>query len=269
MHSVEIRSHKLLVPSTWNELTPGQLIYICRLFSVNMTVTEFKVSVLHKWLSVKKRLWHYLSAENVYYLSQCANFLLEEVNLTKALIKTIRLKRFPFTRFYGPADELSTSTFGEFTKAQVRYEQFSRTRDPEQLNELVAILFRRKRFFWWIIRHFSENSDPRVRLWDRTLPKRAKQIASLPYEVKYAVFLFISGVMASLPEKFPNVYRTKPSTTASAGNNWSTLIISLADGKTDDESLDRILNSNLYNVMLGLEHKSIEYFDFIKKYPDQ
>jgi hypothetical protein len=149
----------------------------------------------------------------------------------------------------------------------VRYEQYCQTKNPDSLNELVAILYRRKRLFWFINRHFTESPDPRVRFWDRTLLARTRHIASIPDETKYAIFLFFSGVMGSLPATFPNVYKPKPSSKTTGQNSWSTLIISLADGKTDDESLNRIMNSNLYNVFLGMEQKSIEYFEFLKKHP--
>jgi len=263
MHHVQIGKHSVQIPSSWNELSKDEFIYACRMFSSQTTLLEFRVAMLHKFLSINRRLWHFLAASDVYNLSQAADFLLDEVTLTRSLIKTIRLRKFPFTRLHGPSDSLSYCTFGEFTKAQVRYEKYSETKNESALNELVAILYRPKKPFWFIRRHFCENEDCRVKYWDRTLHGRSKGIALLPLELKYGVFLFFSGVMASLPARFPNLYRPKDSESSHTDKNWSTLIISLSEGKTDDASLDRILNSNLYNVMLGLEQKSIEYFEFI------
>jgi hypothetical protein len=267
MNQVYIDHVSRSLPSSWNELTRKQLILVSSLFNKGVTQVEFRVRLLFKFLNIKTRLWKTIPADDMHGLGQSLNFLLEKVTLTKALIPTIRLTRFPWVRYYGPMDGMETSTFGEFTKAQVRYEQYDRTHEPAILDELVAILFRRKKTLWCIRRHFVETTDPRVRFMDRTLPIRAKKMARLPHEIKYAVYLFFSGVYGSLPERFPNVYRSKPSSSGDKNSGWATLIISLADGKTDDESLERIMNSNLYNVFMGLEQKSIEYFEFIKKYP--
>ncbi|MDP1624109.1 MAG: hypothetical protein Q8M08_17435 [Bacteroidales bacterium] len=267
MHQVQINDVKRSLPSSWNELTRKQLIMVSRSFNNKLTAVEFKVQLLFRFLRIGNRLWKSIPADEMHGLSISLNYLLEKVSLTNALISSIRIKRFPWVRYYGPSDAMETSTFGEFTKAQVRYEEYDLTHDTAKLDELVAVLFRRKKSFWFIRRHFCESTDPRVRFIDRTLPIRAKKLASLPHELKYSIFLFFSGVYGSLPDKFPHVYRHKSSSANDKSTGWATLIISLADGKTDDESLDRIMNSNLYNVFLGLEQKAIEYFEFIKKYP--
>jgi hypothetical protein len=36
------------------------------------------------------------------------------------------------------------------------------------------------------------------------------------------------------------------------GNSRATLIISLADGRTEEKSLERVINFNLYKVLIGL-----------------
>jgi hypothetical protein len=267
MHKVLINNVERSLPSCWNELSRKQLLFVSNLFHTKISAAEFKVHLLFKFLRIKNCLWKTIPATDMYGLSLSMNFLLDKVTLTKALITSIRANRLPWFRYFGPLDGMESSTFGEFTKAQVRYEQYDLARDPAKLDELIAILFRRKKSFWFIRRHFSDSTDPRIRFIDRTLPIRAKTIASLPQAVKYSIFLFFSGVYGSLPDKFPNVYRPKPGSSNDKNSGWATLIISLAEGKTDDESLDRIMNSNMYNVFMGLEQKSIEYFEFLKKYP--
>ncbi len=264
----EVRIDKVVryLPTTWDELTAEQLRFACSLFNLPLTTIQFKLSLLFKFLKVKVKLWNTISGEDAYFMCETLNFILDEVKLTKALVKSIRSPRFPWIRYYGPSDGMVDCTFGEFTKAQVRYEQYGKTSDPAVLDEMVAILFRRKKLFWFIQRHFLESPDPRARFMDRTLAGRAKGISPVDPAIKKAVMLFFSGVQSTLPAKFPHVYKEKP---GKKGDNsgWSNLIISLADGKTDDQSLDRVMNSNLYNVFLGLEQKSIEYFEFLKKYP--
>ena len=267
MNRVEIGKTIRTIPSTWDELTRKQLLLVSSFFNSGLTVAEFKVKLLFNFLRLKKKTERTISVEDAYFLGETLNFLLSEVRLTKSLVQSIRSKRFPWLRYHGPCDGMADCTFGEFTKAQVRFEAYSKTKDPAMLDEMVAVLFRQKRFLWFIRRHFVESSDKRVKFIDRTLADRAKTISKVNDAEKYAIMLFVSGVQTSLPERFPNVYRSKPSSSTTKAGGWDTLIISLADGKTDDQSLERVMNSNMYNVFLGLEQKSIEYFDFIKKYP--
>ena len=166
-------------------------------------------------------------------------------------------------RYHGPADGMKDCSFGEFTRVQMKVEDYSKSGDDKDLDELVATLYRRRRPLWFIRRRFVATSDCRRRFIEKDLPARMKKMSRAPHAEKYAVFLFVMGVMGSLPEKFPNVYRKKGERDQ-AGGGWASLIISLADGKTDDESLDRVFYSNMYNVFMGLEQKAIEYFQFLK-----
>ena len=267
MNQVTVNNVSRSLPSSWNELTYRQLLQVCSMFSLGVQASHFKLGLLMKFLGLKKRLWKKVDPQDAYFLCESLNFLLEDVTLTKALVKSIRMSRFPWTRLYGPADSMIESTFGEFTKAQVRYELYDLKKDPAILDEMIAVLFRPKRSFWWLRRHLVESPDPRRRFIDRTLSKRARAISPVDPAIKQAIFMYFSGVQKSLPDQFPNVYKKKPGDDKSKSGGWSTLIISLADGKTDDQSLDRVLHSNLYNVFMGLEQKSIEYFEFLKNHP--
>lgn len=82
--------------------------------------------------------------------------------------------------------------------------------------------------------------------------------------VKYSVYLFFNGVLNSLPALYPYVYRQKDEHD-SQDTGWASLIISLAEGKTDDKSLETVMNSNLYNVFIGLNKKAREYHEYLDK----
>jgi len=81
---------------------------------------------------------------------------------------------------------------------------------------------------------------------------------------KASVFLFFTGVLNSLTGLYPYVYHHKDET-ADPDSGWVSLIISIADGKTDDKSLETVMNSNLYNVFIGLNKKAMEYHDYLSK----
>ena len=167
-------------------------------------------------------------------------------------------------KYVGPSDAMMNCTFGEFTMANSLLDSFSSSKDQKYLDEMVAVLYRPKKWFWFIRKYFTDNQDPRKKFVNRSLKKRSGIMASVDYHVKYSVFLFFSGVLNSLPDLYPYVYQQKGDS-GSEDNGWASLIISLADGKTDDKSLETIMNSNLYNVLIGLNKKSKEYHEYMSK----
>ncbi len=265
MNSVQIGYIHRQLPSSWNELSRKQLITLARLYSKGLSVIDFKVRLLFAFLNVKWRIFKTIGDENVYCLGETLSFLLKSVSLTKNPIRRIYSKSLLRIRCYhGPDDAMMNCSFGEFTKAQIRMDAYNTTKDQKYIDELVAILFRPKKILWFLRKHFTESTDKRVRYMDRTLAKRTRWIAGIDKGIKLGIFLFFSGVVASLPPRFPNVYKTKGEGGAQS-NGMADLIISLADGKADDESLNRVMNSNMYNVFIGLEQKAKEYFNFIDK----
>ena len=261
MNQVKIDSISRNLPSSWNELTKYQLIFISKMLRKGLSIVDFKVSTLFEFLSVKMKVFQRINSEDAWGLFKTLDFLLSEVTLTRNLIPVIRSGLF---KYLGPSDGLLYCTFGEFTQAHTRFEQYVETKSSSALDELVAILYRPKKFGWVIRRYFTDSPDPRLRFKERSFKRRIRKIRKVDPLIKYSVFLFFSGCLNSLPKQFPNVYRKKEDTASSAGG-WISLIISLADGKTDNHSIDLVVNSNLYNVFLGLEQKSIEYFEYLDK----
>ena len=268
MVEVLIDNKKRFLPSRWNELTRDQLIYVCSIFGKYGTLASFQVNILRKFLSLGLKQFKKIAPDDVIFLSESFSFLQNDVTLTRCLVKSIRVPRFPWNRYTGPTDNMSECTFGEFIKAQVRYEQYASAPDARALDELAAILYRPRKWFWWIRKHFTESNDPRQRFMDKNLPARAGRMSRVDHATKYSVFLFLSGIQASLMEKFPNVYRQSGGSDKRELSGWASLVISLADGKTDDASLNCIMNSNLYNVFFGLEKKSIDYYELKRKFPE-
>jgi hypothetical protein len=256
MNIVEIGSIKRELPSKWDELTKKQLIFVSNLFSRKLPVTEFKIRALANFLNIKKRLLTKINNEDAYFLAETTNFLITHVDLTQNKIPRVRTGR---KWYYGPDDGMGYCTFGEFIKVQLSYEAYIKSKDDHCLNEIAAILYRQKKFVWFIRKHFTSSSDPRIKLMDRTLPVCTKQMARVNKDVKYSIFLFVSGVLGSLPARFPNIYRQKNGI-GDENLGWASLVIGLANGNTDDESIDRVMNSNMYNVFMGMEQKAIDYF---------
>ena len=266
MNTIQIDTIKRQFPSSWNELSRQQLLEVSRKFLARITAADFKMGLLKAFLQLKKSYLRSIDAEDVFFLGETLNFLLDANKLTINLIRRIYIKRWAGIRMYcGPDDSMKSCTFGEFIKADQKKDAYSTSKNERDMDALVAILYRPRKPLWFIRRHFTENTDPRRRFIDRTLDKRTDMMKYVPPEIKFAVILFFNGVLESLPEKFPHVFRKKADQDEDT-LGWAGLVISLADGKTDDESLNKIMDSNMYNVFLGLEHKALEYYKFKKKY---
>ncbi|NCA76933.1 MAG: hypothetical protein EOM90_11400 [Alphaproteobacteria bacterium] len=261
MNEVQIDDQHRSLPSIWNELSRKQLIYVSRLFNGKLNLFEFRVKVLQEFLSVKRKTFRRIEPEDAYFLSETLDFLTKEVNLTRNVIPVIRTG---LRKYYGPSDAMSNCTFGEFTLTSSVLDEYHKSGCEDHLDQLVAILYRPKKVFWFIRRHFTDHQDPRVRFMNRSLKRRAGRMAKVDHCIKHSVLLFFTGVLNSLPALYPYVYRQKDETD-SQDNGWASLIISLADGKTDDKSLETIMNSNLYNVFIGLNKKAREYHEYLDK----
>lgn len=261
MNQVQIDHFHRSLPSAWNELTGRQLLYVSRLFQEKLTIADFRVRVLREFLSVKTKVFRRIDPEDAFVLCDTLDFLTKELNLTRNVIPVIKTGT---KKYYGPADAMTNCTFGEFTLASLALEEYHKSGDENHLDQLVAILYRPKKTFWFIKRHFTDHQDPRVRFMNRSLKKRTTKMAKVDQCIKYSVSLFFSGVLNSLTSLYPYVYRQNDDFN-SQDNGWATLIISLADGKTDDKSLETVMNSNLYNVFIGLNKKAREYQEFLDK----
>jgi hypothetical protein len=261
MNQVEIDGRTYFTPSDWNELTKKQVFFVSRLFQGQLSIVDFKLRALFDFLSVRPKVIKRIHPEDVYFLCESLDFLFKGVSLTKNLLPVLRTGR---RKYFGPADAMMNCTFGEFTMANSLLDSFSKTKEQEYLDEMVAVMYRPRKWFWFIRKSFTDNQDPRKRLVNRTLKKRCRDISQVDYEIKYSVFLFFSGVLNSLPLLYPYVYQQQGESRGE-DNGWASLIISLADGKTDDKSLETVMNSNLYNVFIGLNKKAKEYHEYMSK----
>ncbi len=261
MNQVQIDNIRRSLPSTWNELTREQLLYVSRLFTSKLPLVEFRVKALFEFLSVRRKTLKRIAPEDAYTLCESLDFLNKEVTLTRNLLPVIRAG---LKNYFGPADAMVYCTFGEFTLVCSTLDEYQKTGELKSLDQLVAILYRPQKFFWSIRKYFTDNQDPRAKFMNRTLKKRARKLARVDHCIRYSVYLFFNGILNSLPALYPYVYKQKDQAD-SQDNGWASLIISLADGKTDDKSLETVMNSNLYNVFIGLNKKAREYYEYLDK----
>lgn len=150
------------VPGSWSEMTPKQVRGVFRIFERCLrrgeSPLDFNVRVLWMLLGVRRTVKGWFTDifngsssvrdENVYRM--CETFLgflfsEESAALTfDSVANPMPVVRSGLVRLYGPGELLQDLTFGEFRHASAAINRFFRSREPEDLDECIAFLYRRR-----------------------------------------------------------------------------------------------------------------------------
>ena len=102
-----------------------------------------------------------IALEQISLISELCESFFEEVQQDGKTIKTFKLN---FTRnfipkicgrYYGPADAFQDLTFCEYRIAHGFFAEYARNGKPDDLNKLIAVLYRPRKRFYWLIKHFA------------------------------------------------------------------------------------------------------------------
>ena len=150
------------VPGSWREMTPEQVRGVFRIFERCLrrgeSPLDFNVRVLWMLLGVRRTVKGWFADifngsssvrdENVYRM--CETFLgflfsEESAALTfDSVANPMPVVRLGLVRLYGPGELLQDLTFGEFRHASAAINRFFRSHEPEDLDECIAFLYRRR-----------------------------------------------------------------------------------------------------------------------------
>lgn len=150
------------VPGSWSEMTPKQVREVFRIFEWCLkhgkSPLDFNVRVLWMLLGVRRTVKGWFTDifngsssvrdENVYRM--CEKFLgflfsEESAALTfDSVVNPMPVVRSGLVRLYGPGELLQDLTFGEFRHASAAINRFFRSHEPEDLDECIAFLYRRR-----------------------------------------------------------------------------------------------------------------------------
>lgn len=150
------------VPGSWSEMTPEQVRGVFRIFDRCLrrgeSPLDFNVRVLWMLLGVRRTVKGWFTDifngsssvrdENVYRM--CETFLgflfsEESAALTfDSVANPMPVVRSGLVRLYGPGELLQDLTFGEFRHASAAINRFFRSHEPEDLDECIAFLYRRR-----------------------------------------------------------------------------------------------------------------------------
>lgn len=253
MHKVELKYKKKvltrLIPSSWNELSMRQVRFAARLMLKKTSVFNFCLFSLIKFLRIPHRWLRCIDGETMYILSEKTHFLLEENTFTVNLFPVLKIKG---RRYYGPASNLYDITLIEYAKAETRFIKYSETNDRKYLNELIAILWRPRKFFFF----------KRYKYDDRFI-NNADSISRLPEDITFSIFLFFYGCRNYIIQSFPHVFIKTEDDATTENFGWAGLINDLAGTKFGD--IDKTSDTYLYTILLYLEQCAMREIENRKK----
>jgi hypothetical protein len=263
-----------IVPGSFNELTRHQLIKLAGIVNVNIEAGKKKLHVLMALLNVGRNpfttfLFRFrIKAPHVVDMFPAAEWALKDPDLTKQLIPSIRIP-YSFKKLYGPADHMKNLVFIEFIKAENNYNKFRKTGKIENLDNLVAILYRPKKENYEPTSP-NHDGDIRERYNDYTFELRAKQIRRLDIRIKLAIMMHFYGSRQFIigRKQFSHVFtsETKGKVEKSEGKyTWENVLTDLAEHV---QYIDDVAYTHLYTVLILINdkiHKNKEQMKAIKK----
>jgi hypothetical protein len=156
--------------------------------------------------------------------------------------------------FEGPADKLSTSTFGEFILAEAAFSSWAKSGSDQQLDRLCAILYRPKKPFWQLL-SAEFDGDRRVKLNSNMLADRAKAFSKAPQGFKLAVAAYFAGSLEAMASSFPRLFQKASKDAKPSKAIWMKAAARLANGLPN---YDAILKTRLSLALFQLSELAEE-----------
>lgn len=297
MHRIEIPDRGIVheFPSDIEEMTQEQFVFFIELVlqyvNAKISLGEFKNRLILKLLNVKHNFKYFILDEEereqihaeMFRLSELCDSFFEEIEQEGQKVRAFKLN---FTRqffpvicgnLYGPEAALSDATFCEYRLAHGYYAAYQNSKSEEDLNRLIAVLYRPGRPLWWL-RRFLPGFDgqKRVRIRSNSNPllleHRAKKIAGLPFAVRYGILLWFAGceyflihgtvMVEGRPIDLSIIYDTDGESSDSPDIGLIGILYTLAESKVFG-SIEETDNQGLYDVMIRLyqlvrQSKSLE-----------
>lgn len=263
MNSIAIGNINKLTPSTWNELTPRQLLYIgsqwqgwkyielskqkgidraksraIEFTRITLTQQLLEINPLNIF-SKQTRAFNSITPDQMIDLLKTTDFVFNENTLTENKFNRIG-------KLYGPRSELKYMRIGEFAYTETAFLRYHNTGKAEHLNNLCAILYRP-------IAKGAQFGDVREAFNPQSIESRIPTISGWSEAQKQAVLLFYIGCRTKITRTYQKVFEGKKGSKESA--NWATIIIELAGNKFG--TVNQVEEQYLSTILIHLKQLAI------------
>lgn len=231
MNNVQIATERRQLPATWSELTRRQLLAVVPLLFRPASPVTVQVLLLRELLRLPIGLWFRLTDFQIADHLRLVRWLTEPSKLTRQLLPVLG----PWwARLAGPGDWLAGVLVWEFANAEAQLRKWISSQAEADLNRLVAVLYRPRRWLWWL-RQLSPThaGDCRQAFNEKRVAARARRVARLPLVERQAVLLYYLGCRAQLEQAYPHLFSGDEGN-GKDPNPWLTLIGRLPNDKFGD-----------------------------------
>jgi hypothetical protein len=184
-------------PASWDELTPKQLSYWSAICLLSIPLNEAKKQLVQLFYRIPQRTFKHLKTVQVLQIADTLNFLFENNQLTKWLIKSVR---WGFVRYHGPGNFLANLTIAEYRYTELCYQSYIRTHDKEWLVQLMATLYRPKR-------KDKITDDIREDLTEHGVFKRKRRFSKLSAHLLEACLLNYEGCRNHMIKQYAGAFK--------------------------------------------------------------
>ena len=250
------------LPETWNELSKPQLLEISKLFDqtgklITQALDQLSLSFLglEKWRFNRNRTLLDMNLVQFDEIASKLDWIFEEkASLTAQLIPKLKIGRRTYT---GPDESIGNCTAAEISKADTAFLVFQEKQEECYLDDLIAILYRPRKWWWPFKALFPElhEGDLRRRFNDYTVKRRAKRMVKLPKEIKKAILIYYQGCKSEVVEEFPNAFDGKKSSNG-LDFGMTGLLLSLSGDKFGE--FEKTKDTNFWLLMMEVETLAVE-----------
>lgn len=290
MHSIQIIETQttLKFPEAAFEFTKQQVIAFAELAllyqSGTINYNTLKTRMVYRFLNMKRTAnlttdKNQQIVENIYNISKLIDNYFIDTRINAKPVKQIKMEFFaqklPEIKvnnrvFYGPDDALFNTVYGEYLQLTTLLTEYTKNQEEHTLNQLIATIYRpQKPNYNTLKTHPDFDGDKRIKFNPALTPNYAIHIASLPYTIKYAIFLFVASSQhfiatnTALPIGGGNtidltiLFQSTNTTTTNSLGMVGTLY-SLAETKVFGD-VDKVAKKNTYDILAFLVNQTQQY----------
>ena len=245
---------KITLPKSWNELTNRQLERLALLFSTTQPSAKFDIKVLFILLDIK--WWQYIEKAKVRIviwnvpmseLRKNYDFIYSKNDRTIFLpfLKVCKLKSVNCQLLFPPQDRIANLTCDEFAVADDLHIKWRKTKNPEYLHYLAAVLYTK--------------TKKRPDFDKNELHEKAKIFSKVPIEKLLAIEIAYFGCKNNIVKRFPKAFpKANPEVSGNKNKKYGFGKVILSMAKGDLSKLETIKKVNIYAFLEQFEEDLIQ-----------
>ncbi len=242
------------LPKGWHEVDGIHLVKLAKLFLKYQAKPDFLVRcffLFSGWKAVRRKefvengiLYYWFELEKGKPFFVDVNIYHSLVNELEWISSEINLpKEMPVIKGFNSCNlKLYNVSLDEFLNADNYYSAFVNTNEIKYLDNLIAIFYRSRGETW--------NSEK--------LDELSRRFKSTPTAVKYAVFLWFSGVKSFFVQKYPYIFSGNSNSTASVSPEETILNLLSSLNNGDVTNNEKLFKTHVHECFYELNLK-IEY----------